>query len=297
MPMSQHRPALAAILVAVVAALVFSVATPAGVSAQNPPTNPIAATALSYNGTWQGQCWQFMKKVVLEATGKEVGFDYRQGYFDAGANEVSVTAAQPGDIVQLVRDSDTSPSAEYPGLHTAIILHADGGGSFTVIDSNQNWDGMVNVRSGYNPAEIAAARGVNFHIYRITSTSTAATPRLRPVAAPVPGETLAVGDHVVTYTPGDVLNLRNAPGGDVVTRLTDGTRLTVTDGPVATGGHTWLKVSGPNADGWVAAEFLAKDRPTPPSAAAEAPGGSVSPPVPVLQFRSFAPQVGTADAD
>lgn len=297
MPMSQHRPALVAILVAIVAVLVFSAAGSSVASAQTPPTNPIAATALSYDGTWQGQCWQFMKKVVREATGKEVGFDYRQGYFDAGASEVSITDAQPGDIIQLVRDSDTSPSADYPGLHTAIILRVQGGGSFTVVDSNQNWDGMVNVRAGYKPAEIAAARDVNFHVYRITATSTAVSPRALPVTAPVPGQTFAAGDRVVTYTPGDVLNVRSGPAGTVVRRLPDGTHLTVVGGPVISDGHTWIEVSGDSGDGWVASEFLSNDTPLPAGPAAEAPGANVSPPVPVLQFRTFAPQIGTDDSD
>src|SRR5690348_7796343 len=145
MPMSQHRLALAAILVAIVAALSMS-ARPHTVEAAPAAQNPIVTTALSYDGTYQGECWVFVKKVVLEATGRQMGFDYRQGFFDAGAVEVSTAAAQPGDIIQIADDNDTSPDASYNGLHTAIILVNHGDGTFDVIDSNRDFDGVVHQR-------------------------------------------------------------------------------------------------------------------------------------------------------
>src|SRR5690349_17467585 len=83
---------------------------------------PIASTALQYLGTHGGQCWTFMQQVVLEATGRQIGFDYRQGFFEAGAIEVTADQAQNGDIIQIASDANTSPSASYAGLHTAIIL-------------------------------------------------------------------------------------------------------------------------------------------------------------------------------
>ena len=91
MPMSPHRPALAAILVAVVAVLTAFAATPA--NAAPTPSNPIVQRALLDLGTYQGECWQFMKSVIREATGAEVGFDYHIGYLEAGAVEVSVEEA------------------------------------------------------------------------------------------------------------------------------------------------------------------------------------------------------------
>lgn len=72
------------------------------------------AAAVRYDGTWQGECWAFVKKVVREATGQEMGFDYRQGYFDAGATEVTVATAQPGDIIQIANDFNSGPNADYP---------------------------------------------------------------------------------------------------------------------------------------------------------------------------------------
>src|SRR6185312_9026007 len=162
MPMSQHRPALAAILVAFVAVLSLSAVTFASADSSSPITNPIAVTALKYEGTYQGQCWVFMKKVVFEATGQEIGFDYRQGYFDAGATEVSAADAQQGDIIQIANDADTSPDASY--------------------------DGLVHERDGYDPGDRASANGLSFHIYRITGT---------PAPAPqaIPPASFAVGDR------------------------------------------------------------------------------------------------------
>ncbi|MEO6397477.1 MAG: hypothetical protein ABIP13_03305, partial [Tepidiformaceae bacterium] len=165
--MSQHRAALAAILVAVVAILALSV-VPA-TAAPPAPTNPLVAAAAAYDGTWQGECWAFIKKIVREATGQEMGFDYRQGYFDAGAIEVSVADARAGDVIQIARDSDSGPNADYSGLHSSIIVENLGGGAFHVIDSNQNYDGVVHHRLSYSPSAAAARYGLNFHIYRIAA--------------------------------------------------------------------------------------------------------------------------------
>src|SRR3972149_6542303 len=146
MPLSPHRPALAAILVAFVA-IIAAVVLAQGATATT-PSNAIAERAIRDLGSWQGECWQWMKNVVSEATGQTVGLDYRQGFFDAGAIEVSIADAGPGDIVQLASDSWTSPDADYSGLHTAIILESNGDGTFDVIDSNQLWDGIVRLGPG-----------------------------------------------------------------------------------------------------------------------------------------------------
>ena len=179
MPMSQHRAALAAILVAVVAIYALSV-VPA-IAAPSVPANPVVAAAIQYDGTWQGECWAFVKKVVREATGQEMGFDYRQGYFDAGATEVTVAAARPGDIIQIANDANSGPNADYPGLHSSIVVENLGNGLFHVIDSNQNYDGMVRHRTEYSPSASAARYGLNFHIYRVVAGAAArSAPGPRP---------------------------------------------------------------------------------------------------------------------
>ena len=278
MPMSQHRPALAAILVAVVAVLSVTVAARSAAAAS--PPSPIAQTALSYDGTWQGECWGWVRKVVFEATGRTIGFDYREGFFEAGAVEVSTAEARAGDIIQIARDADTSPSADYPGLHTSIILANLGGGTFDVIDSNQNFDGVVHQRAGYDPAASAARyAGLNFHIYRIGGG--AATSPAAPLAAPVPGESFAAGERARVFTPGDCLNLRSGPGRDYATLacLGHGTALTVLAAPETTD-LRWVKVSTPAGDGWVAADYITKE----PATARPSSAGTVGP---VMQRRAF----------
>lgn len=287
MPMSQHRPALAAILVAAVAVLTLSAATLANADSPTPITNPIAATAVQYEGTYQGQCWIFMKKVVFEATGKEVGFDYRQGYFDAGAVEVSVADAQQGDIIQVANDADTAPDADYDGLHTAIILRNDGNGLFDVVDSNMNFDGIVHERDNYDPGARAAANGLTFHIYRITGS---------PAPAPqaIPPASFAVGDRAVTNTPGDVLNLRPSAGfNGVLGTLPDRTLVTILSAPLAIDGYHWVQVSTPLGNGWVASEYLlAQSVPQAASAPAAAGAAKVGP---VRPYRSFAPAISSGE--
>ncbi|MBA4180659.1 MAG: hypothetical protein C0506_08745 [Anaerolinea sp.] len=290
MPMSQHRAALAAILVAVVATLALTAGPAIAAPADS---SPLAAKALGYDGTWQGECWQFVKRVVREATGNEMGFDYRQGFFDAGATEVTAANAQPGDIIQIASDRNTSADADYPGLHTSIVLENLGNGSFHVIDSNQNFDGMVGHRESYDPFAAAARWGLQVHIYRIPSGPgapklAAPLPAAKPATVPtppLPGQVLAAGDSAVVYTPGDILNLRSGPGRDfdVTARLAHGTALTVISAPVRNGGFAWVKVSTPSGEGWVAADFLSKEVAKP---ATTSGAGAVAP---VLTFRTFIP--------
>ena len=285
MPMFQHRPALAAILVAFVAVLTAGAAVHRAAAAPA-ATNPIVSVAESYEGTWQGECWIFAKKVVLEATGRQMGFDYRQGYFDAGAVEVTAAEAQPGDIIQIADDSDTSPDASYNGLHTAIVIANLGDGTFNVVDSNRDFDGMVHERDGYDPAESAARYGIQYHIYRISGDPSSAPPlpaSTRPKLAT--GGPFVSGNKAVTVTPGDVLNLRATPGGAIVTTLRDGTKVTVSSDPVTSGTHQWVKVSTPSGDGWVATDFLALD--TSSDTAAAGSPATTNATKPALQRRTF----------
>ena len=278
MPLSQHRPALAAILVAVVAVLTaFSATRPAAAA---PSSDGIRSRALQDVGTWQGECWQFMKAVVRDATGIQVGFDYHYGYIEAGALEVGVNEAGPGDIIQIVDDSYTAPDADYSGLHTAIIVSSNGDGSFEVVDSNMNFDGMVNIRPAYNPAVIAAARGLNFHIYRFGGTASVAPPP--PPYVVVPGKAGA-GDKARVNAPGDCLRLRSGPGGSVTHCLGHGTQVSVTGGPVTVDGVSWTPVTTAAGTGWMATDFLQKEA---PAAAGAGPtdGSSVKP---VFKYRAF----------
>lgn len=278
MPLSSHRPTLAAILVAVVAFTAMGLSRPADAVT---PADAIVERATRDLGTWQGECWQWMKKVVADATGRQIGFDYRLGYLEAGAIEVTVDQAGPGDVVQIVRDSWSSPDADYAGLHTAIILRKNTDGTFDVIDSNQQWDGMVRLRAGYNPRALAAERGLNFHIYRFT-TGTAPS-SLQPAATTKTTTPGAVGDRALVNTPGECLNMRAEPFGSVITCLPHGTSLSIIQGPVTANGMAWVKVQSPAGTGWVAAQYTQKE----PSAAAEK--SAAGDPKPVFQYRAVIP--------
>jgi len=281
MPLSPHRPTLAAILVAIVAFTVIGLSRPADAAT---PSEAIAERAMRDLGTWQGECWQWMKKIVAEATGRQVGFDYRLGYLEAGAVEVSLEQAGPGDIVQIVRDTWTSPNADYSGLHTAIILRKNTDGSFDVIDSNQQWDGMVRLRTGYNPRVIAAERGLNFHIYRFTSGSVPTNLTKTATPAPTPPASLVTGDRATVNTPGECLNLRAEPFGPVISCLPHSAGLTIIANPMTANGLSWVKVQAASGAGWVASQYLQKE----PSATAEKTGTGTA--KPVFQFRAFIPQ-------
>lgn len=258
MPMSPHRLALAGILVAIAALC----ALPALALAQSAPTkktHPLVSAAAKYNGTYQGQCWIFVDKIVEEALGLEMGHDYHLGYLEAGAVEVSVKNARPGDVLQIADDNYTAPDADYPGLHTFVIAEVLGDGLYNGWDSNSNWDGIVRYREKYD-AYKAAGRypNLNFRIYRFPTPDDP-----RPNAnegAPVAerARPLQVGDTAVVVADGDSLNLRSGPGltESVITQLRDGTVVSVVGGPVRAYGHTWVQVTSTAGSGWVASEYL-----------------------------------------
>ena len=259
------RPRLIA-LVATLAVTLLIMARPTGhAAADSPSLNPnanVATVALKYDGTYQGECWGFVKRVVLEATGRQMGFDYRQGFFAGGAIEVSMADAQVGDVLQFADDSDTSPWASYPGLHTAIILDRASTTAFNIIDSNSEWDGVVRIRQNYNPVDEAAMKGLTFHIYRFPGGGTPAATTGQTVSASASSQQTPA----TVVTPNDCLNLRDAAetSSNILACMPDGTTLALTGGQTVNGGLTWASVVTPYGTGWVAADYLA---PAPPAIA------------------------------
>jgi len=263
LPSSVRRCLLIVPLLAIAVA-VFAV--PGGATAQTESANgPIASTALKYLGTQGGQCWTFMRQVVQEATGRTVGFDYRQGFFQAGAVEVTADQAQNGDIIQIDNDADTSPASYAPGQHTAIILENLGGGVFNAVDSNQNWDEMVRLRPNYNPYAMAAASGLQVHIYHIPGGGLSDASAAAPASA---GSNTAwtVGDTGTVQADPGCLNLRAAAGlaEAVADCLPTGTPVTIVGGPISLDGYTWIAVQTSATSGWVAANYVAPDAASPP---------------------------------
>jgi hypothetical protein len=221
--------------------------------------HPLVATASQYDGTYQGECWMFMKMVVLEALGIEVGFDYRLGYLDSGAIEVPIDLAEPGDIIQIADDNYTEPDADYPGMHTFMIAEVAGNGLFHGWDSNRNFDGMVAYREDYDPAAAAARYpNLNYRIYRFPTPDNPLPSIVRTFRPAPVARQFAPGDSAIVVADGDSLNLRNGPGLDqgVLTQLEDGSLVTIVAGPVRAFGHTWVQVSSGAGSGWVASEYL-----------------------------------------
>lgn len=245
------------LLVALVGIAWVALSSPAPASAA-PQNGPIAQAALARLGTHGGQCWTFMKEVVRQATGRNIGYDYRLGFFEGGAYEVSAAEAQNGDIIQIANDGDTSPWAYYPGQHTAIILENLGGGKFNAIDSNQNWDEWVNLRPNYDPYAAAARYGLQVHIYRVPGGGPGGAAAQAP--APATQVNFDSGDSATVSADGTCLNLRTSASITAarIDCIPEGATVTITGDAVSADGYSWVPVSTASGDGWVAAQYLVK---------------------------------------
>ena len=129
----------------------------------------IDLTALkSRNLTPQDVVAAIEAKNMQAAVGRTVGYDYHQGYLQAGAVEVPLLTARNGDVIQITNPANTRGDADYVGLHTAIVLDNYGDGTFRVIDSNSNYDGIVRIRDQYDPAVLSRRTpGLVVRVYRI----------------------------------------------------------------------------------------------------------------------------------
>lgn len=255
----------------VIVALAITLLRPADAHAQTPPTSygAIAKMALTSISQNRGQCFLWVRDVVKVAVSRTIGYDYHGGYLQAGAIEVPLLSAKDGDIIQVTNPANTKGDADYPGLHTAIVLDNLGNGKFRAIDSNSNYDGIVRIRDQYNPAELSARYpGLVVRVYRIEGTPTPAASALPTVPKPaiVPtaptftatGTLPAPGAAVTISAEGDCLRVRSAAGlgGSVLSCLPTGGQATVTQVGVTADGYTWVKVSAGSVSGWVAANYL-----------------------------------------
>ncbi|HET7737376.1 MAG TPA: hypothetical protein VFK32_02265 [Tepidiformaceae bacterium] len=224
------------------------------------PESAIAARALADVGTWQGDCWPWVRQVVLEATGKSMGFGYRSGFFEGGAVEVTMEEARAGDVIQISDDANSDPGASYPGLHTAIILENLGGGVFNAVDSNQNWDGVVNLRSGYSPFARAATYGLNVHIYRFEGDAGTPDDGTRG-AGESPSVPIGSVEARVMTDDGGCLRLRSAGTLNSVELgcLALGSRVWITGTAVEADGYAWVPVTTLAGSGWMAQRYLVPD--------------------------------------
>ena len=314
MPMSQHRPALAAILVAFVAVLSLAAALPAlAAPTTASPGAVLSQDALRYDGTWQGECWSLSRRWSSRPPDARSASTIAR----ASSTRARLKSRSPtpgaGDIIQIADDNNTSPDADYPGLHTSIILCANGDGTFQIVDSNSNFDGIVHVREGYSPRSAATRYGgLTFHIYRISGSGPIAGPntaafREAPAHTSSPSTSCAETRRQSLHQhPGDVLRLRSAPNGAIITNLLHQTPVSIVALAGFANGYHWVHVSSPAGEGFVAAEFLARNTgPASPASgsatstandgsAPAAPSGSRSV-NPVRPFRSFVPALTSED--
>ncbi|MDA0301905.1 MAG: SH3 domain-containing protein [Chloroflexi bacterium] len=248
-----------------VGVLSIAMMRPEVASAQTPPASTqnygaIAKTALPMLHQQRGQCFPWVRAVVQSALGRVMGNDYHHGYLQAGGIEVPLVNARHGDIIQVTNPANTAWDADYPGLHTAIVLDNLGNGKFRVIDSNSEYDGVVRVRDNYNPAELSTRQpGLVVRVYRIEGAPGVVTPVVPPTPTFATTGTLpAPGARVTVAADGDCLRVRSAPGlgGGVLGCMPTGQQVTVTQSGPSAEGYRWVQINSGALSGWAAADYL-----------------------------------------
>lgn len=162
-PQTLRRASAAPALVAIGASAAVLLALPTPARSLNAADILRVAQSAS-NGETAGQCKVFANTVVATASRGRIALSkYHDGYADAGAQEVPLEAAGPGDIIQVTPAGSTDATAESfwrrgGPLHTAIVERNLGGGRFQVIDSNWGGDERVS-RHIFTPREWADSKG------------------------------------------------------------------------------------------------------------------------------------------
>ncbi|MEQ9335629.1 MAG: hypothetical protein RJQ03_00385 [Miltoncostaeaceae bacterium] len=115
-------------------------------------------------GAAGGQCKVFANTVVASASKGRIALSkYHDGFREAGAVEVPLELAGPGDIIQVIPAGSTDATAETfwrrgGPLHTAVVERNLGGLRYAVIDSN--WAGNERIaRRTWEPVEWADSKG------------------------------------------------------------------------------------------------------------------------------------------
>jgi hypothetical protein len=77
----------------------------------------------------------------------------------AGATRLSITDAQPGDVVQY--EHLLYPTSWVSGVHTVLITEVHDDGTFTIIESNNpGGSGLVSKNESWTPAPPAGFQAV-----------------------------------------------------------------------------------------------------------------------------------------
>ncbi len=147
--------------------------------------------------------------------------------FDLAVNMAATVFASKGDHLNL---------RSGPGLSFDVLTQLDRDTPVTLLEGPRK-------NNGYNWWRVRTGDGTEgWAVERVEDTQTL-------YAA------LKVGDQAIVTlaTPGDTLRVRQSPGlsGAVVTQLTDGTTVTLTDGPQQADGNSWWKIKmADGTEGW-----------------------------------------------
>lgn len=229
------------------------------------PGEAIVDRALEDHLTWQGECWPWVREVVRESTGNPMGFGYHSGLIAGGAEQVPLSNARTGDVIQIVNPSD--PDNFYPGMHTAIVHTNHGGGVFTVVDSNSQFNGIVRIRENYDPVYMAnrahvhpnlEVRAYRFETFADGSGGGGSSPT-EPPSSGGGNSSFEEGDTVETVTGANCLNVRSraSTSAGVVRCVPDGTEMEVLNGSAQANGYTWISVQlSDGTTGWAADAFV-----------------------------------------
>ena len=67
-------------------------------------------------------------------------------------------------------------AADYPGMHTSIVIKNHEDGSFTVVESNAEWNGMVTLNTNYQPDKVIKQMPwLSIHAFRVPETPLVST--------------------------------------------------------------------------------------------------------------------------
>lgn len=97
-----------------------------------------------------GACMVAASRWLKQAGGNWPGglSDPLVSYRTAGAASVAVGDAQRGDFLQKSIPGDTT----WEKVHTVVVLKNNGDGTFTIAESNWNWNGDSRIVEGWTPA-------------------------------------------------------------------------------------------------------------------------------------------------
>jgi hypothetical protein len=219
--------------------------------------------------------------ILFEASQPAGTFEWR-----VTSRDGSTVAPIPGDVAiddfAGVGDGFVYTTSTFsPGATTLVYVNTrdglDAGIPVWMSEAGQTliiaWAGdtLVRAQAAYAPwaklADAVYAPGVTAQIapaadQPLLTPGAIAPSDITAPSTPVFGRFLSVGGlAVINTTEGDTLNVRLAPTteSDIMTRLADGTRVTVMDGPRAAEGFTWWKIrTGAGIEGWVV-ESVAED--------------------------------------